>query len=69
MSDRTVTAESVSPQLQRGALAAEDWQLTLRAADWLITDGTGIVLVSKLLGGQVRGRGYRQRHLPGGLGL
>ena len=46
----------LNPHSYAVALDNPPFAQALRAADWLIPDGSGIVLASKLLGGQIRQR-------------
>lgn len=46
----------INPHSYAEALKQPDFAAALRAADWLIPDGAGIVLASRVLGGKIRER-------------
>lgn len=54
--DRCRTFACINPHTYAGALKGERVSRALADADWLVPDGAGIVLASKILGGRLRDR-------------
>lgn len=54
--DGCKTFACINPHTYAGALKGERIRAALRSADWLVPDGVGIVLASKVLGGRIRER-------------
>jgi N-acetylglucosaminyldiphosphoundecaprenol N-acetyl-beta-D-mannosaminyltransferase len=50
------TFACINPHTYVGALAGPKVAAALHGADWLVPDGVGVVLASRLLGGALRGR-------------
>jgi N-acetylglucosaminyldiphosphoundecaprenol N-acetyl-beta-D-mannosaminyltransferase len=47
---------TINPHSYAVALRRPDFRVALNAADWLIPDGVGVVLASRILGGRIRQR-------------